>query len=385
MAWLKRLSGIIICLCAVFIMSHNSYATSYFQPIISIGYSVSRTQCNSSTCWTVYGSEYTATAVLDSYDQETGEGSYHFEVNSNVPTWCSGYQCYINIRYFMVNTRYLSNGSYVTPDFSNGSMLHIKIVSGHQFYLGDGTDINFNMTGQGYTWNLTGGDVMLNSWTSNSPYLCWGEGQGICETHYYEDLTQTGGVFTSTLDLDTSKINTNVTAFYFGEWPYNVNQDGYVITTGTSFVQQFEWKGSSTDLTFKAVVSTDSTFSSVAEGNDIENEYYENNMNAINNINGQSPSDIDTGNGTTATNLIGYITNFISYLTNISPASDCNIVLAFPNYAGGSMTFNLCQFKDNFGTIISVFSSLVLIVFYIPLAYKMLSVIYSEIRSFTNG
>ena len=205
MARLKWLLGIIICFCAVFLMSHNSYATTYFQPTISIAFSISRTQCNQSSCWTVYGNEYVATAVLDSYDQETGEGSYHFDPGTNWHSWCNGYQCFINIRYIAVNTRVLSNGSYITPDFSDGSMLHIKIKSKHQFYLGDGTDINFNYTGQGYSWNLTGGDAMLISWTSNSPYLCWSEGQGICETHYFEDLSQTGGLFTSVFILDVSK------------------------------------------------------------------------------------------------------------------------------------------------------------------------------------
>lgn len=84
------------------------------------------------------------------------------------------------------------------------------------------------------------------------------------------------------------------------------------------------------------------------------------------------------------TNLIGVISNFISAITNFS-GSDCNITLAFPSYAGGSMTVNVCQNKDKAGNIISVFTSLSLIVFYLPLAFKLLSMIYNEIRSFTNG
>lgn len=92
----------------------------------------------------------------------------------------------------------------------------------------------------------------------------------------------------------------------------------------------------------------------------------------------------DNSSNAATTNLIGVISNFISAITNFS-GSDCNITLAFPSYAGGSMNVNVCQNKDKAGNIISVFTSLSLIVFYLPLAFKLLSMIYNEIRSFTNG
>lgn len=97
----------------------------------------------------------------------------------------------------------------------------------------------------------------------------------------------------------------------------------------------------------------------------------------------ESAANANSSNQAT-TNLIGVISNFISAITNFS-GSDCNITLAFPSYAGGSMTVNVCQNKDKAGNIISVFTSLSLIVFYLPLAFKLLSMIYNEIRSFTNG
>ena len=341
----KIVKGLFICLGAVFLMSHNTYAATYFQPEITVAWSVSRTQCNSSSCWTTYGNEYITSAVMNSYDSETGEGIYSFDPGTSWLSWCSGYQCFINIRYLAVNTRVLSNGSYITPDFTDGSMLHINIKSHHQFYLGDGSDINFNYTGQGYNWNLTGGDAMLISWTSNNPYLCWSEGQGICETHYYEDIAQDGGTFTTTLDLDTSKINTDVNMFYFGEWPYNSNQNAYVITTGNTFIHQFEWKGvNSTDLTFRATVSTDSTFSSAAEGNDIENEYYQNNMNAINNINGLTPGDINTGDSTSATNLLTNIRNIFTAIGNAPVGNTCSINANLGNLNLGNINF--CTGKE---------------------------------------
>lgn len=92
----------------------------------------------------------------------------------------------------------------------------------------------------------------------------------------------------------------------------------------------------------------------------------------------------DNSSNSATTNLVGVLSSFLSAITNFS-ATDCNVTLAFPSYAGGSMTFNVCQYKDKAGSIISVFTSLTLIVFYLPLAIKLLSMIYNEIRSFTNG
>ena len=92
----------------------------------------------------------------------------------------------------------------------------------------------------------------------------------------------------------------------------------------------------------------------------------------------------DNSSNAASTNLVGVLSSFLQAITNFS-ATDCNIVLNFPSYAGGTMTFNVCQYKDKAGNLISVFTSLTLIVFYLPLAIKLLSMIYNEIRSFTNG
>lgn len=108
---------------------------------------------------------------------------------------------------------------------------------------------------------------------------------------------------------------------------------------------------------------------------------------AVDNIEEQTPSDISSSGNTenqASTNLIGAFSNFVSALTNIQ-TGNCNITLGFPDYAGGSRTVNICQNKDKAGNLISVFSSLTLIVFYIPLAIRLLTMIYNEIRSYTNG
>ena len=92
----------------------------------------------------------------------------------------------------------------------------------------------------------------------------------------------------------------------------------------------------------------------------------------------------DNSSNSATTSLVGVLSSFLQAITNFS-ATDCNVVLNFPSYAGGTMTFNVCQYKDKAGNIVSVFTSLTLIVFYLPLAIKLLSMIYNEIRSFTNG
>lgn len=105
---------------------------------------------------------------------------------------------------------------------------------------------------------------------------------------------------------------------------------------------------------------------------------------AIDNIENQSPSDLNTGDNSSATNLIGVLSSFLSYISNFQ-AGSCVVNLPFPAFAGGTWQMNLCQYKDKAGQIVSVFSSLTLIVFFIPVCLKLLTMIYSEIRSFTNG
>lgn len=92
----------------------------------------------------------------------------------------------------------------------------------------------------------------------------------------------------------------------------------------------------------------------------------------------------DNSSSGQTTNLIGAFQSFVTALTNLS-ASNCNVTLAWPSSLGGNMQVNICQNKDYAGNIISVFGSLTLIVFYIPFSLKLLSMIYNEIRSFTNG
>lgn len=82
--------------------------------------------------------------------------------------------------------------------------------------------------------------------------------------------------------------------------------------------------------------------------------------------------------------IINVFGSFVSAVSSLQP-TNCNVTLQWPASLGGNMTVNVCQNKDKAGNIVSVFGSITLLVFYIPLALKLLSMIYNEIRSFTNG
>lgn len=123
---------------------------------------------------------------------------------------------------------------------------------------------------------------------------------------------------------------------------------------------------------------------SVNNLNDAVTDHYRKEDAAIDNINGQTPSDIGNTSSQETTSLIGVITNFINALRNLS-ATNCNVSLQFPQFAGGTQVVNVCQNKEYTGNIVSIAGSIFLVVFYIPIAYLLLRMIYNEIRSYTNG
>lgn len=105
---------------------------------------------------------------------------------------------------------------------------------------------------------------------------------------------------------------------------------------------------------------------------------------AVDNISNQTPPTSGSGENAQTTSLLNTLGSFLSAITNLS-ATDCNVVLAFPSFAGGSQTVNICQNKEYTGNIVSVAGSIILVMFYLPVAFMLVSKIYSEIRSFTNG
>lgn len=117
---------------------------------------------------------------------------------------------------------------------------------------------------------------------------------------------------------------------------------------------------------------------------DIITDWKDKQEQAADDVANQTPDKIANATNEQTTNIIGIISSFLSAITNFS-AGSCELPLDFPSYAGGQMTVNVCQNRDRGGNLISLFTSLTLIMFYLPLAFKLLSMIYNEIRSFTNG
>lgn len=259
----------------VVLFAPKTYATSYFQPRVYFKFAPSRYICSGSNCWWQYGTEYNGSGILDSYDSTTGIGNFHFDLGSSWQSWCNGYSCVINIIYIQIQTYYYQDGSYVQPDYTD-PMLHIKYISPYQFYIGDGTDINYNFTGQHRYFNVLGGDVRFGSW-SDSSSLCLSQGADICMTRYYEDLQPGSSKFTAIMDFDTSEHLPAPYSYYFTEYPYDTVNDVYIINNSIAFFQQFEYLGADTNLSFQVQVYTDSIFSSSGDGENIEDALYREN------------------------------------------------------------------------------------------------------------
>lgn len=112
--------------------------------------------------------------------------------------------------------------------------------------------------------------------------------------------------------------------------------------------------------------------------------YYNHEYQAEDNISGQTAGDISDASNNVTTNLLGIIQSFITELGTLQ-ATDCNLEMPFPEFMGGTTTVNICQGRDVLGNTVAIISSVALIMFYIPLAFVLIRLIYNEIRSWTNG
>lgn len=117
----------------------------------------------------------------------------------------------------------------------------------------------------------------------------------------------------------------------------------------------------------------------------INEQYYDEQRQADQNISNQSASDIQGTENQTTTSLIGALGSLVGALTNIQPASDCEIQLNFPSYAGGTLFVNPCQHKDKFPDIVLIGSSVFLVLFALKYWNAMAIKIYKVIRSFIDG
>ena len=343
----KVILGIFICFGGILLMSHNSFAWGPMP-----GFDTTATSWNASG---VYG-------------------------------------YYINVNY----GRNVSWSGYPPVELITGSKTTIKRLYGVQ------TAHNMSITDQKKYHNIRVGLVLSSSSPqddiladrmpvvvqltyANNTYETITTGCGAAYTESTPAYLEASCEFT----LDDYKVPTrwSLTIGRTGQFTYGTDEP--IITSGMvcavssvscatiSVHQTYEqWTGSNDD--------TAAIIGGLDEINDSINDFHDDMSDAVDNISNQSPSDIGNSENQATTNLIGLFQSFITAITGVN-MGNCNLTLDFPNYAGGSRVVNVCQNKDKAGNMISIFSSLTLIVFYIPLALKLLSMIYNEIRSFTNG
>ncbi|MDR3298218.1 MAG: hypothetical protein LBT19_02545 [Candidatus Nomurabacteria bacterium] len=113
------------------------------------------------------------------------------------------------------------------------------------------------------------------------------------------------------------------------------------------------------------------------EQNRLQQEQNEREKEGEDNIENQDSPDI--GNESTATNIIGYITGFVSAALAISP-TNCNINMDTGYVNVGQV--NLCS--GGLPTLVPIITSAVAVSIFIPYAYIMIKRIFAEIRSFSG-
>lgn len=181
--------------------------------------------------------------------------------------------------------------------------------------------------------------------------------------------------------------STNVTSYYISIRSEEVNP--LLNYAGTPTMYAYVTM-SGLDVNFN--VSSDSSTSGLGEINQSINNVYneiqnQNNLEneAIQNISGQTVSDIPNATNAQTTSLLGVISSFIGALTSIDTTGNCQLTLPFPEFVGGDTVVNPCNGKDKAPAIVQVFSSLFLIGIFVPLAWLLIRMIYKEIRTWTNG
>lgn len=136
------------------------------------------------------------------------------------------------------------------------------------------------------------------------------------------------------------------------------------------------------------------TINIMNEQTTIMGDYTDAQYDAVDNISGQSSSDMPNSSDQQTTNLIGIISGFITTISGLNLNGNCNLTLPFPQFVGGSKVVNICSGRDYMSVtgvlgydinLISIFGRFMLICFFVPICFILLRMIYKEIRSWTNG
>ena len=184
---------------------------------------------------------------------------------------------------------------------------------------------------------------------------------------YYGDVVLKG--FTSGQQVYfTCAVGSDNYSFYYGGWHDFITNRIYFEQNPMSI----NWTNNETDTLINIQINQD-------------NEYYQSNYGAVDNINNQTDSQFGDISSPTTSNLIGLFTSFINAVSTIQAADSCEITLPFPSFAGGSWVVNPCQNKEKIPQVVLALGTIVTICFVMG-AWNWISIkIYRLIRSFIDG
>lgn len=337
--------GILLCVCSIILMSHNTFAIDITVPVkFSKGYFYPYWTDDNGRSYDTGGYKYITNGT---YSSATAA---YFRTSSNSNLTASKGQ-YVSL-----------TGSVVMSVTSTSQIVSIQANPRQYFGISsssvdcpllDITDEALEQYQSGSsTWllryNFTSVCRMTSAVSSNIA-MNWNlNGNSTSGTDYLNFIPQYIGVWSAQGDFDDTDI---------------LN----AISDLTSEIQSLGDK-------------LDNAVDALQEQNDKEQE-------ATDNIESQTPSDISSDGQTENTQTTSLINVFGSFLSSISSVNtgSCNVELPFPSYAGGTWNMNICQNKDKAGDLVSLFGSATLVFFFLPVAWRLLGMIYNEIRSFTNG
>lgn len=348
---IKLLKGIFICIFAIFLMSHNADAAE----IVNDDVYLYRTFMDSTFSCSANGTNFISNSSSCHLGSRAQVNAVHFLPNpsdTSLLTLESG-AYYVEVYLRISNNASTDN----TLWYGAGNGPNLQFVSEEQVSSTTAGSITYRT--YRLLFRYTGGTTIGVLGTDNSGGIFAGESFKVL-----------GIVFWKTSSSDISSIVQAINAQ--NQYLQDISQNLYIADGHLDAIEDY--------LEF-IKDNVDDLKDSIDDQNQQEQD-------SLDNIENQSPEDISDSGETenqATTNLIGLFQSFITALSGITQANNCNINLAFPSYAGGNIMVNVCQNKDKGGNIVAVFSSLTLIIFYIPLALKLLSMIYNEIRSFTNG
>ena len=339
----RRFLGILICLLAVFLMSHNSSAITLTQDVY-IAYNAFNSTM-ATTSWTCYN-------------------------DSTCPTW--------------------SSGTYVQTLSSYGANINTLYVTIPQrnYIEGDWIVLQFEM------------NQSRTPYATHSSFL----GMNYAGTHSlalvdydYDDLTDNSALVTVYIRVLASFNDNNLyftgmsgpsTAILQLQAPANASSPGQfkILQTSiwherqaVSYNSALQGISSQLDGLGNEIASVDRGINNlndtIQDQNDKENE-------AIDNIDGQDTSDIDSGDNTNVVNFIGQISSLFTQIRDIEPASECVISGDLGHIDIGNINF--CTGKDKMPFIVNFFSFIFVTLTSLWLAFylmKRILALYSWARS----